>query len=178
MREEEDVENIPKNLKQYAWEYFRAVELNKEQLRRLAIYVADKLYRVIMGMTIVDNYTRTYFVEVIPYLWDAIQNRGVDLFYILDNTLREDRFQALIELFALTGMAVVTPYTDNGNLGGDAVGKRVKDCMASTRMIIYVEKNANVNYLQKVIRLARSSSYTVAFRNNGPEDSNITMFEE
>jgi hypothetical protein len=47
---------------------------------------------------------------VLAELWDTIQSRGVDTFYILDNTMRNDRFHTAIQLFALTGMAVVTPY--------------------------------------------------------------------
>ena len=42
MRKTKDLETIPKELKQYAWEYFREVEISKEDLQRLAIFVADK----------------------------------------------------------------------------------------------------------------------------------------
>lgn len=178
MREKEDMETIPKYLKQYAWEYFRTADLTKKQLNGLVIYVADKLYRIIMSMTMMDNYTRSYFAKVIPFLWDTIQNRGVDLFYILDNTLREDRFRTLVELFELTGMAIVTPYSDHGNLDFAAVEKQIRGYMEPVRMILYIEKDTSVNYLDKIIQLARQSPYTTVFRNKGPEDSLITVYDE
>lgn len=178
MRAKEDLETIPKYLKQYAWEYFRAIDLNKEQMQGLAIYIADKIYRIIACIKMIDNYTRMYFALVIPFLWDSIQNRGVDLFYILDNAISEDRFQALKELFELSGMAVVTPYADHGNLSYEAIEKQITDHMAPIRMIMYIEKDASVNYLAKVTQLARKSAYTVIFRNNGPEDSHIISCEK
>lgn len=178
MREKEDMETIPKYLKQYAWEYFRTVDLTKKQLNGLVIYIADKLYRILMDMPMVDNYTRAYFAKVIPFLWDTIQNRGVDLFYILDNALREDRFRGVVEFFQLTGMAVVAPYSDHGNLDYAAVEKQIRDYMGPVRMILYIEKDASVNYLDKIIQLARQSHYTTVFRTNGPDDPHITMYDE
>jgi len=48
-------------------------------------------------------------------LWDAIQARSVDIFYILDNELHEDRFMLTLQLFALSGVAVITPYMVKGS---------------------------------------------------------------
>jgi hypothetical protein len=176
MRKTEDVETIPKELKQYAWEYFREVEISKEDLQRLAIFVADKTYRVVSYIEVMDNYTRAFFAKVIPYLWDSLQDRGVDTFYILDNELREDRFRAVVLLFELTGMAVVTPYGENDNLEYEAVEKQIKDYMAPVRNIMYVEKNASVNYLDKVKKLAKESRYLCIFRSKAPTNSNVEVF--
>src|SRR3989338_5965975 len=78
MRKAKDYETIPKNLKQYAWQYFRDVEIDKEKLKSLAVFVVDKTYRIVANLTQVDNYTRTFFAKVIPFFWDTFQNRGVD----------------------------------------------------------------------------------------------------
>ncbi len=176
MRKTEDVETIPKELKQYAWEYFREVEISKEDLQKLAIFVADKTYRVVSYIELMDNYTRAFFAKVIPYLWDALQNRGVDIFYILDNQLREDRFRAIVELFEFTGMAIVTPYGKDGSLEYEAVEKQIKNYMAPIRNIMYVEKDASVNYLDKVTKLAKESKYLCIFRNKAPTNSKVEVF--
>lgn len=175
MRETEDMESIPKYLKQYAWEYFREVELTKEDLQGMALFIVDRMYRVISNIELMDNYTRAYFAKVIPFLWDSLQNRGVDTFYILDNELREDRFRAVVELFQLTGIAVVTPYGEHEYLKYDSVEKQIRDYMAPVRNIMYIEKDANVNYLDKVLKLAKESKYLCVFRNKAPDDPKVEV---
>ena len=176
MRKTEDIETILKQLKQYAWEYFREVEIDKENLQRLAIFVADKTYRVVSYIELVDNYTRAFFAKVIPYLWDALQDRGVDTFYIIDNQIREDRFQATVQLFELTGVAVVRPYGNHGILDYELVEKQIKDHMAPVRNIMYIEKDASVNYLDKVLKLAKESKYLCIFRSKAPTNSQVEIY--
>jgi len=110
MRKTKDVKSIPESLEQYIWEYFREIEVDKEKLRSLAIFLADRTYRYAASSTELDNFTRVFFGSVATALWDALQARGVDMFYILDNEIREDRFMLTIQLFAVSGVAVVTPY--------------------------------------------------------------------
>lgn len=176
MRQTENAEEIPKPLRQYAWEYFREVEMSKEDLQRLAVLVADKSYRVVSYIELMDDYTRAFFATVISYLWDTLQDRGVDTFYILDNELREDRFRAVVELFELTGMAVVTPYGKDGLLEYEVVEKQIKDYMARVRNIIYVEKDASVNYLEKVGKLAADAGYLCVFRNKASSNAEVIVY--
>lgn len=175
MRGAKDTETIPKDLKQYAWEYFRSQELNKDLLQKLAIFVSDKTYRIIAELGIKDKYTWAYFAKVIPYLWDTLQDRGVDIFFIIDNELREDRFNLTVELFELTGAAVVTPYSEKGTLSFEVVEARIKKYMAPIRNIIYIEKNDSVNYIEQVKELATKSDYLVLFRNQAPIDGKLEL---
>ena len=176
MRTTEDMEIIPKALKQYAWEYFREVSINKEGLQRMAVFVADKTYRIIANeMKMMDNYTRAYFASVVPYLWDALQNRGVDTFYILDNAINEDRFHVVVELFKHTGMAVVTPYGESETLEYEAIEKEIKDYMGPVRNIMYIEKDASVNYIDRVKNIANESKYLCIFRNHASDDPNVEV---
>ncbi len=176
MRKTEDAETIPKYLKQYAWEYFREVEIDKEALQRLAIFVADRTYRIISNLKVMDDYTRAYFATVFPFLWDTLQNRGVDTFYILDNELHDDRFRAVVDLFKLTGVAVVTPYGEAGNLECENVEVKIREYMTPVRNIMYIEKDASVNYLDSVLKIAKESSYLCIFRNKSPDDPNVEVF--
>ncbi len=176
MRKAKDIETIPKRLNQYAWEYFREIPMSRDDLKLLAVFVVDKTYRVISELREVDNYTRVFFSTVIPYLWDALQNRGIDIFYVLDNELRADRFKMTVELFRLTGMAVVTPNVSSGDLSFEEVKKQILDYMAPVRHIMYAEKDSSVNYLLEVIKLGEDTKYLRIFRNNSPEDSNVTLF--
>ncbi len=114
MRKNDDKTELPKQLTNYIWNFFRDVSPDKEKLKSLAIFLVDHTYRYSSSATQVDDYTRAYFATVITEFWDAIQSRGVDIFYILDNELREDRFLLTIQLFALSGIAVVSPYMVKG----------------------------------------------------------------
>ena len=122
MRKTEDVDIVPEMLKQYALNYFRDVPLDDEAVRGLALFTMDKTYRVAAYLEIFDNYTRAYFAKVIPHFWDYLHNKGLGVFYIVDNTFRDDgRFEAVTELFSLTGMAVIAPYDEKGVLEYDIV---------------------------------------------------------
>lgn len=176
MRETEDMETIPKWLKQYAWNYFRDVSMDKKDLQRMAVFVVDRTYRIISNdMTMMDNYTKSYFASVMPYLWDALQNRGIDTFYIVDNEIKEDRFHVVTELFRFTGMGVVTPYGEDGNLEYEVVKKQIKDYMGPVRNIMYIEKDASINYLDRVKDIAKESKYLCIFRNHATDDPNVEV---
>ncbi len=176
MRKTEDDESIPKQLKQYAWEYFREIEISKEKLEKLAIFIIDKTYRVAADMTMVDRYTKAFFAKVIPFFWDTFQGRGIDIFYIVDNTFKDDgKFESIVELFEFTGMAVIIPYSKQNDLKYEEVKKLIKDYMEPLRMIFYLEKNTDLNYLDRVIKLAKESKYLCIFRNTGSNDSSIEV---
>lgn len=115
MRKEDDKKELPKRLNNYIWNFFRDVNPEKEKLKSLAVFLADHTYRYAASATQIDDYTRIYFASVITELWDTIQARGVDMFYILDNEIREDRLMLTIQLFALSGVAVITPYALKGS---------------------------------------------------------------
>ncbi len=73
-------------------------------------------------------------------------------------------------------MAAVTPHGEKGNLGYEEVEKLIKDYMTQVRNIMYVEKDASVNYLEKILNIAKESNYLCVFRNKAPNDSNIEVY--
>lgn len=211
MRKNQDMKEIPNALTGYIWNFFRDINPDKEKLKMLALFLADHTYRYISRVELTDDYTDIYFASVVTVLWDTLQARGVDTFYILDNELREDRFMLTVKLFALSGVAVVTPYVVKGSyhkymtieeqakwalsfskedfnpkkytITIDAsddmrymeVIELIKKYMKHTRNIIYIEKDASVNYLHQVKRLAKESKYLGVFRNIAPTDPHVTV---
>ncbi len=166
MRKAGDLDTIPENLKAYALDYFNKVELNDEALRALALYTMDKAYRVSAYIEIFDNYTRAYYAKVIPYIWDYLHGRGLSIFYILDNTFYEDgRFEVVVELFKLTGIGVVVPYNKDGAATFESVEEQIRNFMEKKLIIMYIEKDSSVNYLDKIKSIAIKSDYLCIFRN-------------
>lgn len=177
MRENKDLETIPVYLKQYVWEYFREVKLDEQKLKSLAIFAIDKTYRNVAEATISDIYTSSFFTKVLPFIWDTFQNRGVDIFYIVDNTFNDNlKFELIVSLFSLSGFAVVHPYEEN-NTGYKEIDEKIKDYMSKVRMIMYIEKDDSVNYLDQIINTAKKSKYLTIFRNKDSKDSHVEIFE-
>lgn len=211
MRKTEDKRTIPASLKNYIWNYFRDVPLDKDKLKILAPYASDMIYRYSTSVMAVDDYTRLYFAVVLTEFWDTLQSRGIDTFYILDNEIREDRFNLAIQFFALSGFAVVTPYMVQGqylkymtieeqvkwvlSFNAESFDPKkliitmdssedlryveteslIKKYMSQTRNIVYIEKDASVNFLDDIKKLAKDSKYMAIFRNLAPEDHNIEV---
>lgn len=211
MRINSDIKAIPNELNEYMWMYFRDINPDKEKIKLLAVFLIDHIYRYAADLDKLDNYTQIYFGTVITKLWDTIQSRGIDTFYILDNEIRDDRFHLTVQLFALSGIAVVFPYFVKGQyLTPLSVTEQAKwamsftqddfdsnkvvitvdphsearwnelsslilEYMSHTRNIVYIEKDASINFLDRVIKIAKESKYIVVFRNKAPQDPNVTL---
>ncbi|MGC9602490.1 MAG: hypothetical protein ABSE76_01995 [Minisyncoccia bacterium] len=178
MRKTEDMDVIPEMLRQYALNYFRDVPLDDDALQAVAIFTMDKTYRVAAYLEIFDNYTRAYFAKVIPHIWDYLHRRGLPVFYIVDNTFRNDgRFEAITEMFKLTGITVVSPYDGEGTLEYEAVGRQIKEAVAAKMIVMYIEKDARVNYLDRVKELATKSNYLCIFRSKASANHLIEILK-
>lgn len=110
MRKTKDFKLIPDWINDHTWRFFRKTNPDKKALKQIAIFMADHTYRYAASLIHCDNYTRSYFAAVLSFVWDKLQNRGTDMFYILDNNIRDDRFFLAVEFFELSGLAVVTPH--------------------------------------------------------------------
>lgn len=215
MRKRKDGKEIPESLTNYIWNYFRDTNPDKDQLNTLAIFLADQTYHYAAYTSLTDDYTRLYIASVFTYLWDTLQSRGIDMFYILDNELRNDRFMLTMQLFALSGVAVVTPYMVKGiyqkymtleeqaewalsfneedcdpktqtmTIDGNGeysryaeVADLIEKYMKQLRNIVYIEKDASVNFLDQVKQIAKESKYLSVFRNHAPDIPKITVISK
>lgn len=178
MRENQDVEELPNFLSQYAEDYFKNVNFNRENARNLAIFGIDRAYRTITTLDPVDKYTRSFIAKVLPTLWKTIQNQNTNVFYIVDNTFDTDeKFDTMVEMFELMGFAVVTPYYKQECVVYEVVETQINEYMESSRMIMYVEKDDSVNYLDKVKELVKESDYLCMFRYKAFTNSQVELIE-
>jgi len=99
MRSKKDKTEIPRILINYIWGYFRDINPDKEKLKMLALILADHTYHYAGKVMLTDDYTLLYFASVITELWNTLQSRGVDTFYILSNELREGEVYAYSSVF-------------------------------------------------------------------------------
>jgi hypothetical protein len=77
----------------YAANFFTDVAVSESQLQSLVLMFVDRIYRFASDLTVKDPAVTTYFSTVTRYVLDLVAARGVRIFYILDNEIREDRFE-------------------------------------------------------------------------------------
>lgn len=148
---------------------FDALEdTDHEALLFVAASAQDLLYRYILQLTMMDRYTRSYCDRPIRYFFEQLTQRGLVTFYILDNTLREDRFQAVLELFELSGIITVTPRRDG--IAWGALASRLRAGMNSSRHVAYIEPDAVVDHIAAAKELAVERPCVATFRNLAPSD--------
>ncbi len=168
MRADEDFDIVPDMLNRFNDQMFVGKGTSMDQLRQLAVYAVDKIYRIAAELETYDTYTEVYFKKVIARFMKSLQGKGIEVFYILDNEIREDRFKLTMKLYEMSGVTVVTPYISDKTLSFEAVEERFKSPIAHGRNIVYIEKDASVNYIEKVMKIATESRYIGIFRNYAP----------
>src|SRR6185369_15761928 len=113
--------------------------------------ITDKLYRMAMEFGIVDVHTNGYIAIVLHRLFWEMSQRGIRIFYILDNTLRDDRFKLILEQLPPAGFSVITPHiandlqydtetTETENLPYEEIEKKIKEALSLNRNILYIER--------------------------------------
>jgi len=168
MRADDDLDTIPNMLVRFNDSACSSKDISKDQLRQLAVYATDYIYRFSSKLEMRDKYTDVYFTKVIAKLLKSLQEKGIEIFYILDNELRGDRFELAVDLYGLSDAAVVSPYDGKGILNFEEVERRLKSHMAHGKNIVYIEKDASVNYMEQVMKMATESRYIGVFRNYAP----------
>jgi hypothetical protein len=71
---------------------FRNADERNEDIRLVGALAPDLLYIRTSELQIFDRWTRVYAAMVPQLLLDQLRVRGISSFYILDNSIREDRF--------------------------------------------------------------------------------------
>jgi hypothetical protein len=157
---------------EYAYHYFSDNRPSMALLEALGLMFVDRLYRLSAELPFKDAYVLAYASTVTGYVLDVVRTRGVQMFYVLDNRIPEDRFQFARELMREANIHVVTPYGASGILG--TVGTVDEVCagldlhLLAGRHVAYIEKDATVDYLEPVIAFAATTDAYVIFRNEVP----------
>jgi len=124
---------------------FRKADEGKEDLRLLGAFVPDLLYIRISELQMMDQWAQVY-TRMLPHLLlDQLRVRGICSFYILDNEIRKDRFDALVKVFGDAGFFVISPNLDGA--GEAELVERVDYAQVLRNHILYVEKVGELAYI-------------------------------
>ncbi len=134
----------------------------------VAAAAQDLLYQYVMQLNIMDRFTRAYCSVVVRYFFEQLAERGIRTFYILDNTLREDRFAATLELFTLSGIVTTTPTRDGPSWA--VLEPRLRATLDAGRHAAYIEPDALVNHLDAARKLATEIPCIATYRHLAPDD--------
>lgn len=153
----------------YAFAYFSDTQPSPRLLEALGLMFVDRLYRLSSELPFKDVHVNVYVATVTRYVLDVVRARGVRLFYILDNEIRQDRFEFAIELLQEAGFSVVTPYARDGQANPlEEVRAKLALELLAGRHVAYIEKDRSVDYLRPVINFASATESLVIFRNEVP----------
>jgi hypothetical protein len=169
MRATNDDQDLPQTMIAGTRVAFQSLEsTDRDGLLWVAAEAQDLLYRYIVELTVMDRFTRAYCSLVVRYFFQQLSAHRIRTFYILDNTLRDDRFAALLELFELSGIATTTPRRD-GTVWL-TLSARLRASLEAVGHIAYIEPDAQVNHLDAAQELARGITRVATFRNLSPDD--------
>ena len=173
MREDQDVSSIPESMVSHTKDAFARFDQTSDNPTQLAFSAADKIYQNLAQLKIRDIFTDAYVSIVVREYFRQLSLREQTVFYILDNAIREDRFQLLCELFPPAGIVVVTPPLHGGDW------RQLKMLIESTvynhRHVAYIEPDATVNHIESAIRLAKELKCVSTFRCLDPEESKFEI---
>lgn len=141
----------------------------------LGAFAPDLLYIRTSELRDFDRWTRVYAGMGPQLLFDQLRVRGICSFYILDNAIREDRFDAMVKIFSDVGYSVISPNLD-GATQADVLD-RIDAAQILRKYILYVERDASVNYLDAVRGVPKRPWYTVGFRNQAPVVNSLEILQ-
>lgn len=152
-----------------------------ESLKKFAVDIIDEMYVQIFRLSQRDGVTDAYFGAFISQLVTWLRNRNVLPFYIVDNSIRDDRFKMVVELFELAGFGCVHPYVGSLEYKNsisklpskslEIVIREITEATDRRQPVLYVEKDDSINYLKDVLAAAGDAQerYVCAFRNSSPD---------
>ncbi len=173
MRAERDDFYIPDAMMGHTREAFDTLDDRGGDIRIVAMAAQDLLYQQIARLKILDYYTKAYVDKAPRHLFSQLTSRAISTYFILDNSLRDDRFGLLLHLFDLAGVTVVTPRIDGKEW--QRLSSRIRAALAANRHVAYVEPDAEVNHLDAAKGLASECSCVATFRNLAPENPQLQV---
>lgn len=172
MRESSDSTSIPKRMQSHTERAFEALDAAKRDCLLIAAGATDQLYRYCISLKILDKYTRDYTAIAVRELYLQLSMRQVKTFYVLDNSLRQDRFMSVMELFSYAGVKAFSPNTHG--VTWDPISKEIEQAAAMPAShIAYIEPDATANHLASAITLAKRLNSVATFRNEAPENLSL-----
>ena len=182
--EHREVMRFVQDLEDYIAAYFTREELHEQDLKKLIVEATDTMYRTVANLAVRDIHTSAYFGIVLNRLYWELGQKNIFVFSVVDNSIRDDRFKLLVELFHSAHFATVYPYQTTELEHSEnytalptkpftEVGAEIDLAVSRKQHILYVEKDASVNYLNDVLAIAEGiqNQYQCVFRNKSIEDT-------
>ncbi len=174
----EDAMNFVNNLENYIKKYFSDSKINELKLKNETVEMVDELYIQLMELKVRDVYIDGYFGIILNRLFYELARKKIYAFFIIDNTIRDDRFKLLVELFITAHFEVIYPYnieiikysqnyTRHAIRDFHEIEHQINEAKKQKKHILYVEKDDSVNYLANVLQIGEEfqNKYICIFRN-------------
>jgi len=176
MRSAGDDHEIPHKMIEKTLNAFGALVGRERRAMLLAVAgCQDLLYRHIANLTVMDRYTKSYFIQVVRYFFIQLSGHNVRTFYILDNSIRDDRLAAVLTLFDQAGISTATPRRDGKEWS--SLAARIRERMDNIGHVAYIEPDGEVNHLEAAKKLAGELECLATFRCRAPAEDEIDLLK-
>jgi len=147
---------------------FNDLDESGEDANFVAERATDRLYRIVSRLKLSDVYTYGYVSIVVRELFIQLAKRNLIIYYVLDNALRDDRFEAISKVFDRVEIKVITPRHDGTDWS--TLSNLIEAHNRYRGHVAYIEPDALVNYVEPAVSLAKELECIATFRNDAPED--------
>lgn len=179
--EKDNVIEFLSSLEDFVRDYFKN-HTDELELRGLLVQLVNMMYLTIANFDKKYIHTEIYFNVVIHQLFRNFQQKNIFAFFILDNSLRDDRFKLAVELFKNAGFSTIFPYSIDKLQYSDKysnlpkidykiIEKQIDESKTKKKHIFYLEKDDSVNYLNDILAIAEEFQleYVCIFRHETPD---------
>ena len=173
MRTSADVASIPQAMKAHTLDAFARADRAKADLKLMVVGAQDTLYRNIVELSVMDQCTVAYVRDAIRPFFEQLSTRDLPTYFVIDNELRVDRLQAVVYLFELAAIHVVTPVRDGEEWG--SMEAKIRQCIESKSHVAYIEPDAMFNYVSQACDLGRRLGAVASFRNEAPSSPQLSV---
>lgn len=156
-----------------------------ERLAKLAVWHADKFYRLVNQVDGLDA-SSLLFMRSVGAAFEAVTKaRGLRVAYLVDNEVPADRLTGLRAAFSSLGFVVAspellveplvaaTPGVQPEQVFAEAAAvatRQYRTAIGERRNVLWVSGGLSLDHLQALADVLRGEPYVGAFRNDVPAD--------
>jgi hypothetical protein len=171
-------------LMEQAFEHFLRVTDTPEKLEKLCVWHADKLYRIMNAVDVLDTASFVFLRAVGSAFGVVLKQRKTSVAYLVDNEVPMDRLLGIRAAFKSLGFTVVSPELLIADLaqGTDddlaalrtqamlLARKQFRDAVSQQQHVLWLSGSATTEELTAMAHELDAAPYVGVFRNDVPAD--------
>ena len=154
------------NLLEFTANYFSQIDKSERNTLKLIAYQAvNDLYKYSSNVKFMNFSSGLFLSSVVKGIFDQLAEKDIYVFFVIDNTMEDDRFGAFITAYSKAGFNVI----DEPKNGKDLI-EDIKSKLLTKRNTLLMFKNYEIDKPETLSSLFE-------FLHNYADDNNVTGFK-